>query len=76
MSPDPRVLAIGRDAAFESAASLATDDVPLAYPDDTIAVLRARLAARRPIFRWSRAKVARWSGWCRSRTPSVPRTTP
>ncbi|MBL0029726.1 MAG: magnesium transporter [Rhodanobacteraceae bacterium] len=47
MSPDPRVLAIGRDAAFESAASLATDDVPLAYPDDTIAVLRARLAARR-----------------------------
>lgn len=44
MSPNPQVVAIGRDAAFESAASLATDDVPLCYPDETIAELRRRLA--------------------------------
>ncbi|MBK6725941.1 MAG: magnesium transporter [Xanthomonadales bacterium] len=38
---------IGSDALFESAASLATNDVPLAFPDETVVQLRARLAQRR-----------------------------
>lgn len=38
---------IGSDALFESAASLATNDVPLAHPDETVAHLRARLAQQR-----------------------------
>lgn len=38
---------IGSDALFESAASLATNDVPLAHPDETVVQLRARLAQRR-----------------------------
>lgn len=38
---------IGADALFESAASLATNDVPLAHPDETVAHLRARLAQQR-----------------------------
>ncbi|HWT16701.1 MAG TPA: magnesium transporter [Patescibacteria group bacterium] len=47
MSSQSTARPIGRDAAFESAASLATDDVPLACPDDSVATLRERLAARR-----------------------------
>lgn len=38
---------IGHAAAFESAASLATDAVPLAHPDECVADLRARLGHRR-----------------------------
>ena len=38
---------IGADAVFESAASLATDDVPVANPDASVASLRATLAAGR-----------------------------
>jgi magnesium transporter len=41
------VTPIGADARFESAASMATRDVPLAYPDETVASLRARLGERR-----------------------------
>ena len=43
--PDPA--SIGQAAAFESAASLATDAVPLAHPDEHVADLRARLGTRR-----------------------------
>lgn len=38
---------IGAAAAFESAASLATDAVPFAHPDERVADLRARLGERR-----------------------------
>jgi magnesium transporter len=39
--------ALGSAAAFESAASLATDDIPVAYREDRIGQLRERIAQRR-----------------------------
>lgn len=47
MSVTPSAIAIGRDATFESAASLASDDVPAAHRDDSVATLRSRIAQRR-----------------------------
>jgi magnesium transporter len=47
MSATPSAIAIGSAATFESAASLASDDVPVAHPDDSVAMLRTRIALRR-----------------------------
>lgn len=45
-SPTP-LAAIGPAAAFKSSASLATDDVPIAHPEDNVALLRTRISQRR-----------------------------